>query len=316
MKGFVFAAGRGERLRPITDEIPKPLVPVMNLPVLCRPLALLKQSGIRDIVLNLHHLPDEITAFLEASENFGCNISYSREEELLGTGGGLMKCRTLLDGADFVVLNGDVLMDLDLPALLAHHRASSAAATVVLYRHPLSREIGPVLVQDGRIADFKNFLGAGADSDYIYTGAAVLSPAVFRYLEAGFSSVVYTAYVDIIRKKRLNYFVHEGFWYDIGSPESLYRANMDFLDGNGALDAMAGDVLGMKAEAVSPQARIGPGAVVTHSVVGAGAEIGRGSRVADSVLLPGARVTEGSLIEGALVYGDLVLTAPGFRENR
>ena len=308
MKGFVFAAGRGERLRPVTDDIPKPLVPVMNLPVLCRPLALLRHSGIRDIVLNLHHLPGTITDFFEANDFFGCKVSFSREGELLGTGGGLMKCRALLDDSDFVVLNGDVLMDLDIPSLLKHHRANFADATVVLYRHPRSREIGPVLVREDRVLDFKNFLGAGADSDYIYTGAAALSPAVFHYLETGFSSVVYTAYVDIIRKGRLDYFIHDGFWYDVGSPEELYRANMDFRNGIGSLDVMVGDVLGMKATVLSGLATIHPDAVITGSIVGAGAEVGKEARVTDSVLLPGARVPAGARVDAALVYKDRILT--------
>ena len=126
MKGFVLAAGFGQRLRPITESTPKPLLPVGNVPLIAYALKLLAQAGITDIIVNLHHLGRVIREALGTGEVYGVKITWSEEEEILGTGGGLKKMHEALEGETFVVVNSDTIIDLDLKAVIATHRRKKA----------------------------------------------------------------------------------------------------------------------------------------------------------------------------------------------
>jgi NDP-sugar pyrophosphorylase family protein len=132
MKALVLAAGYGERLRPLTDTIPKPLVEVGGQPLIHYPLLLLRHAGIHEIVVNVHHLAGKIEAVLGRGQALGLAISYSPEPVLLGTGGPLLVLRDYFHGEPFLILNGDTIMDLDLPAMIAMHRERGALATMAL----------------------------------------------------------------------------------------------------------------------------------------------------------------------------------------
>ncbi len=305
MKGFILAAGFGERLRPVTDVFPKPLVPVANVPSICYALSLLADVGITNLIVNLHYRSEAIREFLAAYANFGFDISFSYEPEILGTGGGVMKCRELLGDEDFVLINSDVIMDLDLNAAMRYHRERSSPGTVVLYRAPDAASIGQVGVDEGRVVDFRNFLGTGVASGLVYTGAAVLSSSIYRYLEEGFSSIVYTGYTGLITNERLDYFEHEGLWLDIGTPASLREAAMRAA-ASGMMREAAG-TCGLDAGPVAQDACIGDGAVIRNSIVGAGCRVGSRAEVRDSLLLPGAIVKDGARISRAVVLGEEVL---------
>jgi len=125
MKAMVFAAGQGLRLRPLTDRIPKALVPVAGRPMIEYPLRLLRHYGIREIIINLHHLGEQIEAYLGGGKKFGLEIIYSREPELLDTGGGLLKAKAFLDHETFIVINTDVFIDLSLAELIAFHKSKN-----------------------------------------------------------------------------------------------------------------------------------------------------------------------------------------------
>ncbi len=309
MKGFIFAAGYGERLRPITDTVPKPLVPVMNVPAVCYALMLLREAGISEAACNLHYRPDAIINFFEANRNFGMKISFSYEPEILGTGGGLKKCEPLLADGDFVIVNSDVITDIDLRALIDFHRSLASPATLALRRHENAAAIAPVAVEGGRILDFKNFLGSGIASSLIYTGVAVLSPKIFRYLVPEFSSVVYTGYVDLIRNERMHYQEHHGDWFDIGNAASYRETNLALLRrGNGLAERMR-TALSIGMRAVDDGARIDPSADISGSVVGRNVSVGHGAVVRDSVLLPGSSVPAGCKVKNAVVCGDTIIGA-------
>lgn len=304
MKGFIFAAGFGERLRPITEHIPKPLVPVLNVPSICYSLLLLKKAGITDVVINLHYKTEDIIGFFSEHSNFGFNIKFSTEEVILGTGGGLKKCEHRLNDDDFVVLNSDVIMDLDIRKLIARHQANQSHGTVVLYGTSLAKSVGPVGVKDNRVVDFKNFLDSGVMSDYIYTGAAILSPRIFKYLKKQYSSVVYTGYTGLIQNDRLDYFEYEGIWEDIGNVDSYRRANLNALSSFDKLQKDFGEQLSVAAEIVPKNAIIHQGAVVKNTVVGDGCVVGKGSVIENSVLLAGSTVAEGSTLTDAVLMDD------------
>ncbi|HNR87159.1 MAG TPA: NDP-sugar synthase [Spirochaetota bacterium] len=309
MKGFIFAAGFGERLRPITDGMPKPLVPVVNIPAICYALALLRRSGIDEIIINLHYRAHDIVRFFAAHDDFGCRLFFSFEEEILGTGGGLKNCERQIDGDECVILNSDVIMDLDVAALVDAHRRTGDPATVVLHRTPRASEIGMVGVDGDRVIDFKNFLESGARSDYIYSGAAVVSSRLFPYLVPEFSSIVYTGYVELIRNARLGYVAHESCWLDIGSLRSFREANLHMLEDRDGVRSLMCHELGLPQDAISRDARIRDRAVVRNSVIGDGAVLGEGALVENSVVLSGGVIAANARIVDSVVFGDRVLTA-------
>ncbi|HPV98715.1 MAG TPA: NDP-sugar synthase [Spirochaetota bacterium] len=307
MKGFILAAGYGERLRPVSDIFPKPLVPVANVPSICYAISILVSAGIKEAVVNLHYRPEIIRSFFEERDNFGLKVSFSYEPKILGTGGGLMNCRKELEGDDFLLVNSDVVMDLDVASLVRRHRESSSPGTVVLYRAAGAASIGQAGVRDGRVVDFRNFLGTGVASGLVYTGAAVLSPSIFRYLEEGFSSIVYTGYTGLITRERLDFYEHEGLWLDIGSIGSLRRASLGLANTPLAKRAAAG--CDFDASPVARGARVADDANVEASVIGEGCVVGSGARIVSSLLLPGSSVEAGARIENAVVLGGEVLKA-------
>jgi mannose-1-phosphate guanylyltransferase len=281
-------------------------VPVLNRPAIEWALAACRRAGITEILCNLHHLGKAIEQYFTAHASFGFQVSFSQEENILGTGGGLKKCEGMLADEDFLVLNGDVLMDIDVNALVAYHRKKKSRATVVLYPHKNSSAIVPVGVQGEKVVDFNNYFGTNLNSGFVYTGAAVLSPEIFNYLESGFSSIVYTGYVEFIRHHALYYYVHQGYWYDIGTPRSLYEANMELLEKKedvGYYLSSIGSVITL----VSGQALIDSSACVEHSIVGDHAVVRAKAKIHRSVVLPFSRVGDGLTLTNCLYYDDRII---------
>ena len=143
---MIFAAGLGERLRPLTHRLPKALVPVAGRPMIDYPLLLLRHYEIRDIVINLHHLGEQIETYLGDGAKLGLKISYSIEDELLDTGGGLLKAKPYLDDGSFVVINTDVLIDLPLAQAIDFHRRRQAVATLVVRPDVAAERFGSMTV--------------------------------------------------------------------------------------------------------------------------------------------------------------------------
>jgi mannose-1-phosphate guanylyltransferase len=222
MKAFILAAGFGERLRPLTDSLPKPLVRLRGVPLICYSLALLKRAGIGDIVCNLHYRGDDIVSFFRQHDNFGFSVEFSRESEILGTGGGVMKCRDLFT-RDMVLINSDIVTDLDLAALIDEYHRKKSAGMVALHRSPAGA--ATVSLDRKRVVDFKNFLHSGVAPSHDYMGVAVLGQAIYDYLTPEHSSIVYTGYTGLVTSPRgLDYYEHRGFWRDMGSLDSYRRA--------------------------------------------------------------------------------------------
>jgi NDP-sugar pyrophosphorylase family protein len=202
MKALVLAAGYGERLRPITDTIPKPLVEIGGRPLIHYPLLLLRHAGIRDVAVNVHHLADKIEAALGGGQALGLAITYSPEPVLLGTGGPLLALRDYFRGERFLLLNGDTIMDLDLPAMIAMHREHGAIVTMAL-RETASPEAYSQIEIDtnrqirrmrllidrtrGRFDDYPDALPAELAAELIplmYCGAMICEPAVLDIMPA------------------------------------------------------------------------------------------------------------------------------------
>ncbi|MCL1911294.1 MAG: sugar phosphate nucleotidyltransferase [Leptospirales bacterium] len=222
MKAFLLAAGYGSRLAGISSEQPKPLVKAAGIPLICYSLAMLRAAGVDEIVCNLHYLSSRIVSFFEENNNFGFRISFSFENEILGTGGGLKRCRESFGDEGFFLINSDIITDLDLNSL-------KGASRVALYRS----ETPTVSVKNGMAVDFKNALESGIPSSFDYMGAAFLLPEIFDFLEDGFSSIVYTGYTSLASRERLGFYEHNGFWIDAGTLSSLDEAER-ILNGEAA----------------------------------------------------------------------------------
>jgi NDP-sugar pyrophosphorylase family protein len=234
MKAMVLAAGQGTRLRPLTDRVPKALVPVAGRPMIEYPLLLLKRYGIRDIVINLHHLGGQIESHLGNGAQLGLQITYSREPELLDTGGGLLKAKPFLQDGTFVLINTDVLIDLPLSEVVTFHQEKAAAVTLVLRPDPLADQYGSMEIDaDGRIRRFLDTRMTpalpGPSDKLMFSGVQILEPTIFDYMDSAngirkFSTTKDTYPRMLVESERLFGFRFEGFWQDLGTVERIREA--------------------------------------------------------------------------------------------
>lgn len=245
MKAMVLAAGQGTRLRPLTDHTPKALVPVAGRPMIEYSLLLLRHYGIRDIIINLHHLGDQIESYLGTGKQWGLKITYSKELELLDTGGGLLKAKPFLQEGTFIVINTDVLIDLSLSDLLAFHEKNRAVVTLVLRPDPLADQYGSMeIAGDGRINRFLQTRVAtelsAPTTKLMFTGVQVLEPRVFDYMAPAdtlrkFSTTKDTYPRMLLGREKLFGFRFAGFWQDVGTANRIKEAEDSLAAGKARL---------------------------------------------------------------------------------
>lgn len=308
MKAFILAAGFGSRLKPLTTYTPKPLIPVLNVPPICYSLALLKNAGIRRVICNVHYHAGQIREFLSANNSFGMDIHISEEREILGTGGGLKRCESLLDDAPFLLLNSDIIADFDLHALISQHERSGNAGTLMLFETPSARKIGDVGIHRDKAVDFRNMLNSGFRSDYLYAGAALLDPSIFRYLSSAFSSIVDTGFTGCISDNSLGFFRHAGFWQDIGTPRALLDANIRYRKPIMEHFQTMNTLLGTAPHLLPEDLLIARGARMSESVIGHGCRIGENSVIDHSILLPGSVIAKNTVIREQIIFPEGTLS--------
>ncbi|MEC9486175.1 MAG: sugar phosphate nucleotidyltransferase [Prosthecochloris sp.] len=316
MKAFVLAAGFGTRLRPLTSALPKPLIPVLNLPAICYTLFLLKEAGIRDVICNVHYRAAAIREFFDRHGDFGLNLTISEETDILGTGGGLKKCEHLLNDGEFLLINSDIIADFSLTQLIDSCRAQGTSGSLMLYRTPLARSIGDIGIRDGMVVDFRNRRKTGRRSDFIYCGAAVLSPDIFQYLETGFSSIVDTGFTGLIDHGGLGYWEHTGFWHDIGTLESYRDLSAVHHRELLSLSQRMRLMIDQQPRLIDPDADISPEATLESSVIGAGCRVGPGAVVLRSVLLPGTSVGTDETVTDTIVCRTGPITPSPYQPER
>ena len=231
MRAMVLAAGKGTRLRPLTDTVPKPLVEVAGRPMVAYPLEVLRQAGIEEVVINLHHLGDQIRAAVGDGGAFGVEVHYSEEPEILGTGGAIRNLAGWLGGGTFVVINADIVHDVDLAALVALHRARNSLATLALRPDPESARYGEIAIDpDGRIRSFLGVPPVAAELDRLmFTGVQVVEPSILgRIPWPGASSSTQHLYLPLVREGAPLFGLrYEGYWADAGTPASLEALRHD-----------------------------------------------------------------------------------------
>jgi NDP-sugar pyrophosphorylase family protein len=290
MKAMVLAAGLGLRMRPLTLLRAKPALPVLDRPLLQFTLERLAKAGVRDVVVNLHHLPESVVEAIEPGRRHGLRIRYSREREILGTGGGPRAVREFFGQKPFLLVNGDVFFDFDLRALVARHRASGALATLALRLQPDARAYSSVVTdRRGRILSIAGRPRPARGTVSMFASVHVLDPRLLERLPPGPSDSVRDLYLPLLAEGAFIAGVRcAGAWYDFGRP-SLYRdAQLRMLRGRGQVLIGSG-------------ARIAVAAAVRRSVLGARSRVASGARVERSVLWPEAVVEHGARVAGSIV---------------
>jgi mannose-1-phosphate guanylyltransferase/mannose-1-phosphate guanylyltransferase/phosphomannomutase len=315
MRAMVLAAGLGTRLRPLTYEITKPMVPVLDRPVMEHILDLLARHSIGEVIANLHYFPDSIR------EYFGDRMEYRYEEELLGTAGGVRACADFFGDEPFLVISGDALTDIDLTALTARHREAGGIATLAVKEVADTREYGVVLHdREGRITGFQEKPAPEeALSNLGNCGIYLFSPEIFDYFPA-------RPFVDwaqdvfpVLLENDVPFHIHEvrEYWNDVGSLAELRQGTFDALRGQLRLDIdgeevapgviVAGDAsLPPDSEVEGPawigrDVRLGAGVRLTGPIViGDGARIGDGAQLRESIVFPGTDVARGAILIGAI----------------
>ncbi len=310
---MIFAAGHGKRLAPITDLVPKPLVPLVNRPILFRTLDRLAAAGVRTFVVNVFHLADRVVEALEGARGrrWG-RVHVVREPILLGTGGGLLNARGLLEHErDVLVVNGDIWFDVDLAGLARRHRAEDNLATLLVLQRRDRPELHKVVVGgEGRIEAFDGSERPGTVRA-VFSGLQVVSRDLFGRLpfdEGRPACIVHDGYRALLDSGRVRAFASRGGWADLGTPADLLATTADLL----ARDLPRRDdaryeepqerVWVGRDVAIDPSARLVPpvllgrrarvGADVVlgpFTVVGDGALVDDGARLVRSIVFPGAR---------------------------
>jgi mannose-1-phosphate guanylyltransferase len=277
-QAFILGAGLGTRLRPLTDHLPKPLVPLHQRPLAAWTVEACERAGVQRFAINTHHLP-------QAWEGFGSgkDITLFHEPVLLETGGGLKNIESWILDEPLLIHNGDIFSTLPLHELVAAHKASGLPVTIAVRSFGDARHIALNHIED-RVTDIRAMLGK-SEGTHVFTGIYCINPGFLDMLPKGEKKSVIPAFLELAREGKLGAIVlDEGEWLDLGERDS-------YLDAHRRLHL---------ADPIHPSAKV-DGAVIGGSVVGAGAEIGAGAEVIDSVVWAGCKVMPGAKLKRCIV---------------
>jgi mannose-1-phosphate guanylyltransferase / phosphomannomutase len=340
MKAVIMAGGEGTRLRPLTANQPKPMLPLGNRPIMEHIVTHVRNHGVKDIVVTVQFLASQVRNYFGDGTDMGVDLAYATEPTPLGTAGSVRNAAEMLDDT-FVVISGDALTDIDLDEVLGFHRRRGALATVALKRMPNPLEFGIVITtDDGRIERFLEKPHWGqVFSDTINTGIYVLEPEVFEHIPDGPADFAADVFPRLLAQGApLFGFVADGYWEDVGTLEAYQRAHQDILDGRVQVDVRGFQVrpgvwIGEGAE-LDPDAKltapvligdftkveagvrlreytvVGSGVVVKRdaflhrAIVHDNAYIGPGANLRGCVVGRSADIKRGGRIEDGVVVGD------------
>lgn len=308
MKAMVLAAGLGTRLKPITFELPKPMVPVLDRPVMAHIVGLLRSQGFDELIANLHHYPDTIRGY------FGDRLTYRHEDELLGTAGGVRNVADFFSDEEVVVISGDALTDMDVRGLVDRHRSAGGIATLTVKKVPDTREYGVVIHDsDGRVEGFQEKPDPSeAKSELANCGIYCFSPEIFDYFpeqdSVDWAGDVFPALLE----NDVPFHVHEieDYWNDVGSLGELREGTWDVLTGRMKVDIDEGRSAPDSVEVIGGPVWVGEGVefgsdvrLMGPVVIGDGCEVGNGASLRDSIVFPGTEIAAGEILIGAIHGG-------------
>ena len=329
MKGLILAGGKGTRLRPLTINTPKPIVPVANAPFLLYQIDLMRSGGIEDIILSLSYQPRKIEDLLKDGMDYGVHIRYAVESTPLGTGGAFKNAEEFINSTT-VVFNGDVLTSLDLGAVIARHRERKAVATLVLTRVDNPSAYGLVETDsDGWVRRFIEKPGpAEITCDTINAGIYVLEPSVLQYMPKGeaysFERGLFPTLLE--KNEPVLSVILDKYWIDIGTPGKYLEVHHDILAGkfqssrvpSNSLDRSSlplGAIVDKKS-LIDTDVTIRSGVRIENSVIGRNCKINEGAHIIDSVIWPGNTIDADARVAGSVVgkgcyIGQSVVLRPG-----
>ena len=334
MKGLILAGGKGTRLRPLTINTPKPVVPVANSPFLLYQIDLMRSAGIQEIILSLSYQPRKIEDLLKDGSDYGVWIRYAVEGTPLGTGGAFKNAEEHIDSTS-VVFNGDVLTSVDLAAVIARHKAKRAVATIVLT--PVENPSAYGLVEttpDGWIQRFIEKPGPDeVTCNTINAGIYVLEPSVLSYIPKAepysFERGLFPALLE--RKEAVLSFILDQYWIDIGTPQKYLEVHQDILSqkfvsprvsargfernllpGTAAVDEKSiidsgvtiRDGVRIENSVIGKNCKIDEGAQIVDSVIWSGNTIDAGARVSQSIVGKGCYIGRYAILRSGVVLGD------------
>jgi len=327
---MILAAGLGSRLRPLTSYLPKPLVPLLNQPLLWHLIRQVRAAGIGEIALNLHYRGEQIRSWLGHGQQLGIDVTYSDEPVLLGSAGGVRRLREFFGHEPALIIHGDILFDVDLTAVIQYHLDRSAQATLVLHPAHQRYSYGMIRVNaQGEIGQFVNQLApwvSGPLIGTVFTGVQVISPEVLDTIPeacTGFLTTdIYPALLT--HSSRLYGYLMHGYWSDIGTPRRYWETQMDVINGcvwptdaeppggliREASDQRPGIVAGVVHSPValpSPFDVPAGAAIGPQVVIGEGCELAEDVRLVRSVLWPRVRVGRQVTIKDSIVMNDVTI---------
>ncbi len=296
MRAVVLVGGFGTRLRPLTNTVPKAMLPIANVPLIERLIRQLAKGGVDHVTLALGFLPDPFLAVFPDGRCGDVRLDYSIESEPLDTAGAIRFAAEHAGVDDtFVVANGDVLTDLSIADLVATHRAAGAEATIHLIPVEQPSAFGVVeLAPDGRILRFVEKPPPGTEpSNLINAGTYVFEPSVLERIPPGRVSVERDTFPKLVAGGRFHSLATEDYWIDAGRLELYLAANLDLVNGRRA----------EVCDPIAPDADVNATASVVDSIVGSGAVVEGGATVTGSVLLAGARIGRDAAVEASAIAG-------------
>jgi mannose-1-phosphate guanylyltransferase len=324
LRAVILAGGEGTRLRPLTYEMPKPMLPVVNRPFLEHTIAYLKQYQVEDIVLTVSYLPEVIQGYFADGRNLGVRLTYAVEDSPLGTAGAVKNAERHLDST-FVVLNGDIFTELDIAHMLAFHRQRGAKVTIALTRVDNPCAFGVVETDsEGRVGRFIEKPSPDqVTSHWINAGIYILEPEVLGYVPANslymFEKGLFPHLLEL--GQPVYGYPFSGYWLDMGTPEKYLQLNYDLLLlkarsalisglSRGGLHCGEGVAIHPSAEITGPvvigdRGSISRGVhIVGPTVIGADCHIGEDARVERAVLWSGVNVDAGAALGGCVKSDD------------
>jgi len=298
MHAVVLVGGFGTRLRPLTNSVPKPMLPIGNVPLIARLIAGLAEGGIGDVTMALGFRPEPFMAAFPDQRCGDVRLHYAVEPEPLDTGGAI-RFAADRSGVDdtFVVANGDIITDLDIGELIATHRRRGAEATLHLIGVEDPSAFGVAeLAADERIVGFVEKPPPGtAPSNLVNAGTYVFEPSVLELIPSGQRvSVERDTFPRLVERGRIYGAPRDVYWLDAGRPEQYLQANLDLLDGRRAERLT---------EPVDPEADVAADVTLERAIVGPGAVVGAGAALRATVVMAGARIGPGAVVEESIVMG-------------